>query len=281
MAMAQIVALASKSKEAIFRSTSSGLSNGNHEEGNRLFQIGMQHASKYECSKAIEYYTKSIAISPNPAPYINRANLLAKRLRYREAFSDLSEAQRLDQRQGNQFAKELSREIMRALMVSHHYHNGMREQLISDLEESDETSHKNTIAEKIFCASFQIPYFPLFHGRSPRNILEYHFFNDIDNIIKFDEISSYPEVDEFRSLYDPRFIEMKVKHCYDPAAYTIAEIKLHAFLCCYDLTDMQYLRRTMLWNIHEGLLNMDYDVIERYTSLNSSRVIREAEDFAS
>jgi hypothetical protein len=265
-----------KTDDVIVESASAH-SDGSDEEAKRLFEIGMQHASGYECSKAIEYYTKSITMSPNPAPYVNRANLLAKRLRYREALTDLSEAQRLDQRQGNEFTKELSGEISRVELVSQNYHNGTRDQLIADLKQSN----PRDVAGKIFCSSFGIPYECWRQGSfgTFRDIAEFHFFNDIDNVIKFDESSLYPEVDEFRSVYNDRFIEMKISRCPDALAYTKSEITLHSFLCCYDENDMQHLRRLMLYNIHQILLHMDYGDIWSLTS-ECPGMIREAEGFA-
>jgi hypothetical protein len=62
------------------------------KEGKRLFELGMMYASQYKSSEAIKYYTLSIEAYQNPAPYVNRANLLGKRIRHYEALQDLLRA---------------------------------------------------------------------------------------------------------------------------------------------------------------------------------------------
>lgn len=125
----------------VFRSFFSGRQKKNrpegYEEGWKLFELGMAHASRFECSKAIDYYNRSIAICKNPAPYINRANLLGKRIRYHEALQDLQEAQRLDATQGKEFTNEIQRELAVAELVTSNYRNGIREKLLADLKQND------------------------------------------------------------------------------------------------------------------------------------------------
>lgn len=76
---------------------------GSYAEGQRLFEQGMKAATDFRSNEAIDYYTRSIEARANPSPFINRANLLMKRIRYREALSDLIEAKRLDDQQGREF----------------------------------------------------------------------------------------------------------------------------------------------------------------------------------
>lgn len=259
-----------------FFSDSRGLSaddKGDYATGRRLFEEGMHHAVNYECNKAIDCYTQSIAISPNPAPYINRANILTKRLRYHEALADLLAAQRLDNIQGNEFAEQLSPRIVQAEFVSQNYYNGIREKLIADLKQND----SRVIASKIFCASFGIDYIQWEYVTFNRDLAEYHFFNDLDDIIKFDDISLYPEVEEYTSLYTSDFIEMKLKKRPDHQAYAKAVTSLHSFLCTYDVEDMRNLRRSMLFDIHEKLLIMDFGAFYNTRSSKCTGVIREAE----
>lgn len=246
---------------------------GNREKGKRLFELGMQRALQYEADEAIDFYTQSIAASPNPAPYINRANLLAKRLRYREALEDLLVAQRLDRQQGNEFSNEIDSEIARAKLISSNYENGLRERLIADLRESDPRS----ISRNIFCASFEIHHLQWDYKNFDRPLIEFHFFNDIDNIKKFDSLSVYPEVEEFYFLYDATFVEMKASGCPNPHFYGDAIGKLHNFLCSYDEDDMRYLRRIMLYDIHEKLLGLDFDDTQGTFDSECQGVIREAE----
>ncbi|MBM3928561.1 MAG: hypothetical protein FJ335_08905, partial [Sphingomonadales bacterium] len=53
-----------------------GGAKGDRAEGMRLFEQGMRAAAAFRTEEAIALYTRSIAASPNPSPYINRANLL-------------------------------------------------------------------------------------------------------------------------------------------------------------------------------------------------------------
>ncbi|MBK9004545.1 MAG: hypothetical protein IPM67_13980 [Sphingomonadales bacterium] len=257
-----------------------GGANGNREEGQKLFEEGMRHASNFDCLKAIDCYTRSIAASPNPAPYINRANLLSKRLRYREALSDLSEALRLDRRQSNEFAQVLDVEISKAEIVCDNYHNGMRQKLLADYREK-KGAHGGVlgIARRILCSSFGITSSQWDYKTFNRPLIEFHFFNDLDNIAKFEEVELYPEVEEYLDLYPKSFINIKVDNCPDDKAYLKSEILLHSFLCCYDPDDMRHLRRIMLYDIHSHLLAIDFG--DLYDSLLSEckGVIREAEIF--
>lgn len=256
-------------------------SDGNREEGQKLFEEGMHYASNFDCGTAIDCYTRSIAASPNPAPYINRANLLAKRLRYREALTDLSEAQRLDQRQSNQFAHVLDIEITKAELVTEHYHNGMLEKLVADYKEKKETPGGVLgISRRILCSSFGLTSSDWDYNNFDRRLIEFHFFNELDNIEKFEEIELYPEAVEYLDSYSKKFIEMKVDSCPDVEAYQKAEIILHSFLCCYDLNDMRYVRRNMLYEIHSRLLAIDFGELYDSFSSECEGIIREAENFS-
>lgn len=259
-----------------------GGSDENAKEGKRLFEEGMRHASNFECQKAIACYTRSIALSPNPAPYINRANLLAKRIRHREALADLSEAQRLDQRQGNEFSRVLATEIAKAEIISHNYYNGMREKLLIDYKETENEPYgRRGIAAKILCNSFGIPYPQWEYNTFDRTLIEFHFFNELDNISKFENKDIFPEAVEYLDVYSEKFIEKKVAECPDVEAYIKAEMTLHSFLCCYDPDDMNFIRRTMLYDIHEHLLALDFGDFYNTLSSESQGVIREAEGFTS
>ncbi len=248
-----------------------------YEEGWKLFELGMAYASRFECSKAIDYYNRSIAICKNPAPYINRANLLGKRIRYHEALQDLKEARRLDATQGKEFTGEIQRELAVAELVTSNYRNGIREKLLADLEQND----KKYIAARIFCASFDISSLQWEHNSFRSPLVEYHFFNDLDNVIKFDELSSYPEVEEFQQEYPAEFIEHKSSKCPDAAKYREAELKLHSFLCSYQEEDMQYLRRRIIYDIHCKLMERDYGPFWMSMSSDCPGVTKEAADFMS
>ncbi|MBS1832376.1 MAG: hypothetical protein JST65_06680 [Acidobacteria bacterium] len=239
-----------------------------------MFELAMQAAVQFRSNEAIDLYTRSITACPNPSPYMNRANLLMKRIRCREALQDLLEAKRLDDRQGRQFGNELSREIGWARTLSSNYDNGTREKLIKDLRASD----RDTVAERIICASFGIDKLQWEYNSFDRELIEYHLFNDVDDIAKFDDVRSYPEAAELTRAYDPRFIEQKVARCPDQRAYQDAQAKMHNFLCSYDLTDMIQLRRYMIYRIHAKLLAQDFG--DFYDALDSdcTGVLREAEE---
>lgn len=246
-----------------------------YDEGWKLFELGMAHASRYECEKALGYYARSISICKNPAPYINRANILCKRIRYHEALQDLLEAQRLDKAQANEFSDVLRREIATAEAVTNLYRNGVRAKLLNDFEDNGE----DYVVGKIYCASFG------FHHEAwkARFVLptfaEFHFFNELDNVKKFDRLDLYPEVSEYLDLYPEEFIDQKVANCPDDEAYRKAELTLHSFLCVYDEKTMIRLRRVMLYGLHERLLDNDYPGVLGSFSDPRPSVIKEAHCF--
>lgn len=246
-----------------------------YDEGWKLFELGMAHANRYECEKALDYYARSIAVCNNPAPHINRANILCRRIRYYEALQDLLLAKRLDKAQSNEFSDVLRREIGKAEAVTHTYRNGVREKLQGDFEDNGE----DYVVGKIYCASFG------FHHEAweARFVLpsfaEYHFFNELDNIRKFDRLELYPEVSEYLDLYPEEFIDQKVADCPDDEAYGKAELTLHSFLCAYDEKTMIRLRRVMLYSLHERLLDNDYPGVLGSMSDPRPAVIKDAYHF--
>lgn len=225
-----------------------------YAEGWKLFELGMAYASRYECAKALEYYGRSIAVCKNPAPYINRANILCKRIRYQEALGDLLEARKLDQAQSNEFHAALRREIGMAETVTYLYRNGIREKLIDDLKENGE----DYVVGKIFCASFGFDHQTWEWRFVLPPYAAFHFFNELDNVRKFDRLDLYPEVSEYLELYPAEFIDKKLAECPDEEAYRKAELTLHSFLCVYDEQTIIRLRQVMIYELHERLLSDDY-----------------------
>lgn len=246
-------------------------------EGERLFKLGMEAAVAFRSNEAIDLYTRSIAAWPNPSPYMNRANLLMKRVRCREALLDLREAKRIDDREGRQFGAPLSRDIARASMLSVNYENGLREKLVADLK----VTGRDKVAERIICVSFDIHQAQWDWNSFDRTLLEYHLFNDLDDIRKFDDLSLYPEAEELLSLYDGRFVDMKVARPPAGDAYEDAQAKMHNFLCTYDMPDMLQLRRYMLYRIHDRLLSLDFGPMYNAFGSDCEGVIKEAEGFAT
>lgn len=254
---------------------SSGNGNGDREEGKRLFELGMKAAVEFRSNEALDYYAKSIQASNNPSPYINRANLLGKRIRHYEARQDLLTAQKLDLAQGKQFQDVLKYEIAKNAVVTSNYTNGIAQKLVADLADKG----SDFVSDRIVCTSFGIPQIQWDHWHGATDLLEFHFFNDLDNVVKFDDISRYPEAQEYVDTYPSAFIEMKVANCPNLRAYEDAETKLHNFLCSYPEEDMIQLRRHMHYEIHKRLLVRDFG--EMYDALDSDceGVIKEAEPY--
>ena len=252
-----------------------GNQNHLHEEGKKLFELGVICASQYRCSEALDYYSKSISIHKNPAPYINRANLLAKRVRHFEALQDLLEAKRLDQQQANEFSNQINRELASAELMTLNYKNGIREKLIDDLRDRGDTY----VFEKILCSSFNISASQWEHNTFKRELIEYHFFNEIDNIQKFEERNSYPDASEFIDSYPSDFIQKKLTLSPNQAEYKKSETFIQSFLCSYDEYDMQRLRNLIIYEIHCKLLERDYGGLWMSLSSDCEGVTREAADF--
>lgn len=232
----------------------------------------MRAASAFRTEEAIALYTRSIAASPNPSPYINRANLLMKRIRCRDALMDLREAKRLDERQGRQFTAVLAKEIAWASMLALNWENGTREKLVKDLRSTD----YDVVAERILCASFGIDRDGWQWGSFDRKMVEFHLFNDLDDIVKFDAPASYPEAAKLVRAYGNTFIEAKISRCPNLSAYQDAQAKLHNFLCSYDVPDMVRLRRRMHHDIHSRLLSLDFGPLHEDPSSGCQGVIKEA-----
>lgn len=244
-------------------------------EGEKLFLLGMDAASKFDCDRAIDLYTKSLEAHPNPAPLINRANLLGKRKRHFEALLDLAEAKRLDEEQSKEFGPVLQREIMRELTLTKFYRDGMREKLIVDYEQTD----TGDVSQKIMSSSFDVGE-PGYWG-SRREILEYHFFNDLDDIVKFESLSAFPEAEEYIEIYGQKFIDHKISSCPDEAFYDRASKIVSCFLCVYDEQTMRYIRRRMLYDIHQFLLTEDYGWDIYSLTSTAKEHIKEFDDFIS
>lgn len=224
-----------------------------HLDGQKLFVLGMAHAVQYDSEKALEYYAKSIEICPNPAPYINRANILCKRIRYHEALQDLRAAQRLDRAQSEEFTGVLRREIALAEALTHMYRSGMREKLLNDLEENGD----DFVVGKIISASFGISHVAWEHGAVPK-LAEFHFYNELDNVKKFDRPNLYPDIEAYLEDYPAEFIEQEVSSCPDIEAYSKAEQIMHSFLCIYAERTMRQLRNLMIYRLHERILDDQY-----------------------
>ena len=226
-------------------------------DGKNFFDLGVAAALREQFHEAFLLYTKSIEMCPKPAPYLNRAQILIKKIRYKEAHDDLIEAQKIDQLEGNEFLSEIQGEIDAVLPFVANYHNGVREKLISDIHvHNDSFSDLRNIAKRIFGVSFGSSPSAAYPFNAP--LSEYHFFNELDNIVRFEDVDIYPEAKDFLEFYTSDFIVKKVNEDVDIAAYSRSESLLNEFLCSYDEPDMRMLRRLMLHDIHKDLIIRDY-----------------------
>lgn len=231
----------------------------------------MASALAYKCQEAIEYYSRSIKAHENPAPYINRANLLSKRIRHHEAVQDLLMAKRLDLAQ--EFTAQIDYELDIAYALTQNYRNGVRETLAKPSD-----SHVcRDIAEAILQASFDIAPLAWEYGTFDHSLLEFHFFNELDNIVKFDVLSGYPEVGGWLADYPEHFILMKAGSCPNVGAYRSVEARLHTHLCTYDEPDMRLIRRHLLYRIHCSLMARDFGELWDALDSNCRGVTKEAE----
>lgn len=255
--------------------SSNGAAKQNREEGKRFFELGMNSAAHFRSNEALDYYRKSIEACENPSPYINRANLMGKRIRHFEALQDLLRAQKVDHSQGKQFQGVIARELAITQILASNYTNGIHQILVKDLRDKG----SSFVSNRILCTSFGISQIQWDHLRGATSLIEFHLFNDLDNIVKFDDITRYPEAEELVEMYPAIFIEMKVDNCPDLRAYEDAETKLHNFLCSYPEEDMVQIRRHMHYEIHKRLLFRDFgDMFDAFDS-DCEGVIKEAEPY--
>lgn len=187
-------------------------------------------------------------------------------------------ARELDRRQGNQFAGVLAREIALTELLTEQYRNGLREKLRQDLQ----LRGAKHVAGRIFCEAFAQD-FKLWneHAFIDGPFVEYHFYNELDNIAKFERLESYQMATRLIELNTNEFIEIKVNNCPNVDAYFKMETKLHAFLCSYEEPEMRLLQNEILYQIHDRLMTRDFGW--DYNALSSEAdcmdVTKEAESY--
>ncbi|KAG1649335.1 hypothetical protein GQR58_029112 [Nymphon striatum] len=150
---------------------------------------------------------------------MNRGRISAKRLRYKDALDDMLAARKYDLEQGNEFQAEINEEI--------------------------EALHSFKVKRDDY-----VPY------NSP--LVKFHFFDELDNIQRFEFPKNYPEATELLKLYPAEFIQHVIDGPVDAEALFVAQSTLHQFLCSYDAKTMHLLRRFILYDIHEVMLENDY-----------------------
>ena len=247
-------------------------------EGQRLYDLGLQHANAWEMDEALRCFDKSFEANTHPAPLIDRAHIKLMRLRHYEAMQDVLEAQRLDSKTGNAFLSHILEQLSKLTVTTEPYRNGTRDLLIKDLKEHG-VEHA---AKKILHACFKPTFGRYPSTPDPTPEMKYHFFNELDTIAKFDSPGAYPEADGYIARYPSRFIELQVEKCPDRQGYHAIEVMLHSFLCSYEEQDMRLVRRRMLYDIHQSLMWHDWDmaaISAAFTGEDSRGVIREAHTF--
>ena len=84
-----------------------------YHKGKELFEQGVHAANNGDFKTAFTFYTQSIAERGDPSPYLNRARILFKRIRYWEGLQDLLVARDLDLEKDRLFIRdEIDQEIV-------------------------------------------------------------------------------------------------------------------------------------------------------------------------
>lgn len=107
--------------------------------------------------------------------------------------------------------------------------------------------------------------------------MEYFFFNELDNIKKFDDVSRYPSIKHELNIYPQDFIAIKISK--EPENFFLAESQMYSLLCAHSDQDRYLLRNTVMYYIHEYLMNHDYGGMQYSLDSDSRGVIKEAHDF--
>lgn len=246
-------------------------SHNNHEEGKTLFEMGMAHALNFESNKAIELYTESLSKSPNPAPLQNRANLLAKRLDFEAALRDLELARKLDLMQGKQFQSAIQEESLKIEIYTSAIKN--RDHFTTSLQENG----LKFVAHRLIQVSFEVTEKALMYATTKQVALEYFFFNELDNIKKFDDITRFPSMEWELHAYPNDFIQEKISNT--PPDYFQSEAKMYTLLCAHSDGDRYPLRDAVMYYAHEYLMNYDYQGSQHGLDSDSRGVIKEAHAF--
>lgn len=246
------------------------------EDGERLFYEGMAAASRYDCDQAIALYSKSIEMSANPAPYINRAKIFTWRQRYLEALADLQKAQNLDAAQGREFAPEIETEISKVKPLCHHYLSGNREMVIELLKSNMDDSYSMAdVVKGIWREALS----SISKSHQYNCLTRFHFFNELDNIKKFSGFNLYPTAEEYWDQYPDEFVDLELESgCPDDEAYILVCAHVGSALCLLEEKEMARYREATIYRIHDELMSNDYGLWGTFTSEDSG-IIRDAAEF--
>ena len=248
-----------------------------YREGQRLFDLGKQHGLRFEIDKALEYFDKSYEVHKYPAPLVDRGHIKMMRLRHFEAMHDLLEAQRLDAKIGNKFKHEIMPRLSKLAITTEPYRNGMRDKLIADLRQNG----RGYVAQRILLTCFKVKPEQWEFARRAPPLMKFHFFNELDNVAKFETPGSHPEIEKYIQLYPRAYIDEQMRRCPDEQEYFAAEAQLHTFLCSYEEQDMRKIRSDMLYLIHSALMAEDYGLgaFSILSDEDTHGVIREAHEY--
>ena len=238
-------------------------------EAVRCLELGRYYAERLEYDKAMDFFTKSIGAVENYVAYAERADLHTARIRHHEAALDFMRAKRLANILGDDLDADVDARFKKSLKLTKFYHNGMRDRLLEDYEENS----VDEVALKIGESALGVGVAWIVGNKRP--LFEYLFFNEIESILTYEDMSKFPEVEDYLSLYKLSYIKHKASECPDIEVFNQMETNLHAYLCCYDVEDSRYLRRNILWSLHQNFLEQDYGDIYSMSS-DAKETISEA-----
>ena len=111
-----------------------------------------------------------------------------------------------------------------------------------------------------------------------RNLnMEFFFFNELDNIKKFDDVELFPNIQWELDSYPADFVQLKISTA--PASYFLAETKMYSLLCPHEDRDRYLVRDRILYIIHEYLMDLDYQGLQYTLDSDSLGVVREAHKY--
>ena len=224
----------------------------------KYFYEGFEHLSNNQGSKALDCYTKSINSHPSPSAFINRAEIYSKREQHYDACNDLVRAREWNKIINGDKADIIERRFIHAEMVTRNIRNGNQNSLIATIKEIGESEFSKGILE----TASSIPSIDI-------STFHHYFFSKLSDIRKYDEVSDYPEVEEFLEDYPFSFIAMKSNVA--PASQTYTHLSLHisSFLSVLERADLITLQRNLIYRIHNLMLEHDYGPL--WNSLESSK----------
>jgi tetratricopeptide (TPR) repeat protein len=224
----------------MFKKLFGGTAQGsNYQAGKDLFERGMKAALEYRTAEAIELYSKSFELSPNPSPLINRAKLYRWRLLFEQSIRDLEMAKRLDEQQGDQFARSIGKELDECRFLAQNRLSGNRDLFVTDLRKKGFDYVAGRLADTIF------------EGQG--SLLGYHVLNELDNLSKFENLADFPSARHLLqsgtvtpAMINSVIADLNAQRAFDPKGQLF-----QMMICVYDYPDMSKLRDLLVKKIWE------------------------------